>query len=518
MATTYLTQAIHRARTLHPERPATVFGDRRRSYGELAERVPRLAAGLRQLGLKPGDRVGILALNSDRYLELYYAVWWAGGIVNPINTRWSVREMAYSLDDCRTQIVFIDDAFAVRAEELSQRSTSLQTIVHCGDGAAPGGMHDYEQLIADHAPVDDAMRCNDDLAGVFYTGGTTGFPKGVMLSHANLWSSVMTVMEHIAPPYAVGLHVAPMFHLADGMFLMAMTLRACTQVIVPAFEPAAVTEVIRRERVGAVLMVPTMIQMMVDHPDFDAAAVSSLRHIAYGASPISEALLERAMERMPDARFLQAYGLTEMSPVVSFLLPEQHHRGSSKQRSAGTPAPCVEVRIVDADGRQLPAGSVGEIAARGPGVMQGYWGKPELSASVLRDGWLYTGDGAYLDRDGFLFIVDRVKDMIVSGGENVFSAEVENAVAQHPAVAACAVIGIPDARWGESVHAVIVCRAGVPAPTFEEIREHCRALIAGYKCPNSIEMRDTLPLSGAGKVLKTALREPYWQDRQRRVG
>lgn len=517
MAKTYLTQALHRAQALYPARSATVFGDRRRSYGELTERVSRLAGALRQLGIRPGDRVGVLAQNSDRYLELYYAVWWAGGVINPINTRWAPREIAWSLDDCQTRLLVVDAAYSHLVDELVKLSQSLRMIVNCGDGPTEGGMHDYEQLIADHPPVADALRANDDLAGIFYTGGTTGFPKGVMLSHSNLWSSAIATMEHLAPPGSIGLHAAPMFHLADGMFMMAQTLRGCTQVLVPGFEAATVMETIRREQARVSLMVPTMIQMLVDHPRFDASALASLKRIVYGASPISEALLARAMERLPQTEFVQAYGLTEMSPLVSFLGAEYHGHGNSRQRSAGQPAASVEVRIVDAEGKEQPRGTVGEIAARGPGVMQGYWNQPGQTAAALRDGWLHTGDGAWMDEEGFLFIVDRVKDMIVSGGENVYSAEVENAVSQHPAVAACAVIGIPHPNWGESVHAVIVCQPAHPAPTLEEIRLHCRALIAGYKCPVSIEIRDSLPLSGAGKVLKTALREPYWQEQQRRV-
>jgi acyl-CoA synthetase (AMP-forming)/AMP-acid ligase II len=243
--------------------------------------------------------------------------------------------------------------------------------------------------------------------------------------------------------------------------------------------------------------------------------------VLYGASPISEALLARTLEQLPGARFSQAYGQTEMSPLISILPADCHdlrsgHRG--KLRSAGRAVPGVEVRIVDAAGVEVPRGSVGEIAARGPGVMLGYWNQPGLTAAVIRDGWMHTGDGAYLDEDGFLFIVDRVKDMIVSGGENVYSAEVENAIALHPGVASCAVIGIPDERWGEAVHAIIVCKPGTPAPSADELREHCRALIAAYKSPRSLEVRDSLPLSGAGKVLKTVLREPYWERQTRRVG
>ncbi|AXQ28574.1 long-chain-fatty-acid--CoA ligase [Solimonas sp. K1W22B-7] len=521
MATTYLTQGLHRARSLYPGRLATVFGDRRRSYGELVERVARLAGGLQQLGVRPGDRVGVLAMNSDRYLELYYAIWWAGGVINPLNIRWSPREIAYSLDDCQTQVVVVDETFAPMADALAERSQALRTVIYAGDGEPRGGMFSHEQLIAENAPAADAMRSNEDLAGIFYTGGTTGFPKGVMLSHANLWACASTATETIAPPGSVALHAAPMFHLADGMFLLAATLRGCTQVIVTGFEPVAVATAISREQVSVVLLVPTMIQMLVDHPQLDAQAMRSLRRIVYGASPINEALLERAMQRLPEVDFVQAYGLTEMSPLISILGPEQHNAAglaNGRLRSAGQPCACVEVRIAGADGCELPRGSVGEITARGPGVMQGYWGKPEQTAAALRNGWLHTGDGAYMDEDGFIFVVDRVKDMIVSGGENVYSAEVENAIAQHPAVAACAVIGVPDARWGESVHAVIVCRPERTAPTAEELRLHCRDLIAGYKCPRSLEVRDTLPLSGTGKVLKTVLREPYWKEQKRHVG
>ncbi|NGY03306.1 acyl-CoA synthetase [Solimonas terrae] len=517
-----LTQALHRARRHYPSRLATVFGSRRHDFDTFADRVARMAGALCQLGMKPGERVGILALNSDRFLELYFAVWWGGGAVNPVNIRWSAREIAYSLDDCDTHILVVDDAFAAIVGELCERSRSLRTLIHAGDGAAPSGMFDYEQLIADHTPVSDAMRANSDLAGVFYTGGTTGFPKGVMLSHANLVSNALNgLAERVVEEDDVALHVAPMFHLADGFFGIMLFLRGCTQVILPAFQPETVLQTVERERVNAILLVPTMIQMLVDHPRLSDYKLDSLRKLIYGASPISEALLDRAIERLPGARFTQAYGQTEMSPAVSLLGPDYHDaqgRKLGKFRSAGRPMLGVEIRIVDQEGRELPFSSVGEITARGAGVMQGYWNRPEQTAEAIRDGWMYTGDSGYLDQDGFLFIVDRVKDMIISGGENIYSAEVENAIAQHPAVASCAVIGIPDDHWGEAVHAVIVRKPGAVDFGIDELRDHCRALIAGYKCPRSLEMRDALPLSGAGKVLKITLREPYWQQRQRRVG
>lgn len=522
MPTTHLTQALHKALRQYPQRVATICAGRRRRYSEFVERVSRLAGGLQQLGMQPGARVAMLAMNSDRYLEFYFAVWWGGGVVNPVNVRWSAREIAYSLDDCETKLLIVDETFAPMAAELVERSTALRTVIYAGDGAAQGGMFDYEQLIADHAPVADAMRANDDLAGVFYTGGTTGFPKGVMLSHANLYSNAMVgLAENLARDTDIGLHAAPMFHLADGMFAQMMCVRGCTQVIVPGFQPERVMQAIQDEKVSNALLVPTMIQMLVDHPRLPDYRLDSLRQLLYGASPINESLLDRAMQRLPGVQFAQAYGQTEMSPVVSVLGAEYHSeagRSSGKLRSAGKPAIGVEVRIVDPDGKEVSRGSVGEIAARGAGVMQGYWNKPEQTAAALRDGWMHTGDAAYMDDEGFLFVVDRVKDMIVSGGENIYSAEVENAIALHAGVAACAVIGIPDEQWGETVHAVVVLKAGTAEVTDDDIKRHCRESIAGYKCPRSVEFRESLPLSGAGKVLKTELREPYWQAHQRRVG
>jgi acyl-CoA synthetase (AMP-forming)/AMP-acid ligase II len=522
MPTTHLTQSLHRALREYPHKLATIFGARRRSYAEFADRVARLANGLQQMGMTPGARVAMLAMNSDRYLEFYFAVWWGGGVVNPVNVRWSAREIAYSLDDCDTRLLIVDGHFAAMTAELVQRSTKLRTVIYAGDAAASAGMFDYEQLIADHAPIVDAMRCDGDLAGVFYTGGTTGFPKGVMLSHANLHSNAtLGFIEHLVRDDDVGLHAAPMFHLADGVFAQMLCLRGCTQVIVPGFQPETVLQAIQQESVSNALLVPTMIQMLVDHPRLPDYRIGSLQHVLYGASPINEALLDRAMQQLPGVRFSQAYGQTEMSAVVSVLGSDYHStegRARGKVRSAGRPASGVEVRIVDAQGDEVLAGKVGEITARGPGVMLGYWNNPAQTKAALRGGWMHTGDAAYQDEDDFLFIVDRVKDMIVSGGENVYSAEVENAIAQHAGVAACAVIGIPDERWGEAVHAVIVRKPVADAFDDEAVKRHCRELIAGYKCPRSIEFRDALPLSGAGKVLKNALREPYWQAQQRRVG
>jgi acyl-CoA synthetase (AMP-forming)/AMP-acid ligase II len=516
----YLTQALQRAALRHPDAIATVCQGRRRSYRELAQRVARLAGALQRLGVGPGERVGMLALNSDRYLEFYLGAWWAGAVVNPVNVRWSPAEIAFSLDDCDTRVLLIDDAFVPMAEALRERSRALRTLIYVGDQNAPKGIPDYEAVLATASAVPDAQRRDAQLAGIFYTGGTTGRPKGVMLSHANL--TVFSYLSLVELPLAENtsqLAVLPMFHLAALAQILRSFARAGRQVVLPTFEPGEVLRAIAAERVEQTALVPTMLQLLLDHPRFTDHDITSLRLIAYGASPISEALLERAMSGFPQAQFAQAYGMTETSAGTCYLTPEHHcarARAAGRLRSAGRPLTGVDLRVVDEMGRELPRGSVGELTVRSPAVMLGYWNRPEETERALRDGWLHSGDAGYMDADGFVYLVDRLKDMIVSGGENVYSAEVENALARHPAVAACAVIGIPDERWGEAVHAAVVLRPGA-ATDEDELRRHCRDQIAGYKCPRSIEFREELPLSAAGKVLKYALREPHWQGRDRSV-
>jgi acyl-CoA synthetase (AMP-forming)/AMP-acid ligase II len=312
-----------------------------------------------------------------------------------------------------------------------------------------------------------------------------------------------------------------MFHLADMGMAMPHWFEGNTHSIIPAFNPELVLDAFECDRVTHVLLVPVMIQMLVDHPAIRKPRdLSALHMIAYGASPMPEAVLERAMASFPGVEFVQAYGMTELSPVAT-VNPAWTHtaegRKLGKLRSAGRASYCCEVRIVDAQGQEVPRGTVGEVVVRGANVMQGYWNKPEQTAAAVRDGWMHTGDGAYMDDDGFIFIVDRMKDMIISGGENVYSAEVENALVQHPAVAACAVVAIPSDQWGESVHAVVVRKPGDEVSA-ESLIEHCKSLIAGYKCPRSVDFVDALPLSAAGKVLKTKLREPFWRGRERAVG
>ncbi|WP_433662174.1 long-chain-fatty-acid--CoA ligase [Nocardia sp. CA-128927] len=513
----YVTQSLHRNLQQNPDRPLTIYGDRVRTVAESADRIARFAGALAALGVRPGDRVGMLALNSDRYYEYLYAVPWIGAAVNPVNIRWSPAEIVYSLRESDTRVLLVDDAFAAVIPTLRQQFPELTAVIFCGDGEPPADVLHYETLIAEHAPIEDTRTGGDTLAGVFYTGGTTGHPKGVMLSHDNLILSALGSIAggEFVTRGGIVLHAAPMFHLADIAMLTAGNLVNGTHVIVPMFTPAGVMRAISEHGVTNVLLVPTMIQMLVDDPavaDFDLSAVDT---VTYGASPISEAVLGRARKVFPAAGFTQAYGMTELSPVATLLSPADHNNPALR-RSAGRATPHVEVRIVDPDDNEVPRGEVGEVVVRGDSVMLGYWNRPEDTAVAVRGGWMHTGDGGRMDENGYVFIVDRIKDMIITGGENVYSAEVENALAAHAAVAACAVIGVPEREWGERVHAVVVLLPGTQA-TDEELRAHCKELIAGYKAPRTVEFTDALPMSGAGKILKRELRKKYWDPSDSQV-
>lgn len=516
-----VTHGLRRALQINPHGLATVFKDRRRTWAEIGDRVARLASGLHALGVGEGDRVALLMLNSDRYLELYLATAWAGAVIVPLNIRWSPLENEDALRDCRAKVLVVDTAFAATGDTLGKALPDL-ALVFADDTDPPAGMENYEALIARGAPVPDAMRKSSDLAGIFYTGGTTGRSKGVMLSHRNLMANALNALgEGMFPASSIYLHAAPMFHLANGAAMYSLLLSGGSNVIIQSFTPEGVMAAIQTERVTDVLLVPTMIQMLVDHPALTSYDMSSLRDIAYGASPISEALLDRTTSVLPHVRLTQAYGMTELSPIATLLHWNEHigdGRAKGRHRGAGRATLGCEVRIVDADDKPVATGTVGEIAVRGDVVMMGYWERPEETAKAVVDGWMHTGDGGYMDKDGFIYVVDRVKDMIISGGENVYSVEVENAVAKHPAVAQCAVIGIPSAQWGEQVHAVVVTKSGATLAE-DELIAFCRTLIAGYKCPRSADISETpLPLSGAGKILKRELRRPFWEARTRQVG
>ena len=510
-ATRTIAAPLRRALAVAPDATAVVCPHATLAYRELAARVRRLIAACASLGLRRGDRVAVLGPNCHRYLELHLALPIAGLVIVPLNTRHSDPERCYSLADSGTRVLFTDRDVAGVAD-LDVRVVGLgdeyEALLDAADD--PGLLPDGDDAPGEH-----------DLAGIFYTGGTTGAAKGVMLTHGNLVANALHFMA--CWPFTEDTRfmvVAPMFHAAGTIGALATTWAAGTQVLVPAFTGDGVLDVVERERITATLVVPTMMDALAVAQRERPRDVSTMRWLSHGSSPAALELLRRTHATFPHASMLHIYGLTETSPIVTLHPDEQLRLDSPRAMSCGRPAVGVEVRIVevgaDADDRApLGSGEVGEVAIRGANVTAGYWHKPEETSKVLRGGWFTSGDLGYVDEAGYLFLVDRAKDMIVSGGENVYSAEVENALYAHPAVVEAAVFGVPDERFGEAVHAVVQTRAEV---TDDELVAHCRLTIAGYKVPRGIDLRvEPLPKSGAGKILKRELRDAWWQGRESRI-
>jgi long-chain acyl-CoA synthetase len=505
-----LAAPLRRALAIAPGATAVVCPHATLTYAGLGDRIRRLIDACAALGLRRGDRVAVLSLNCHRYLELHLALPIAGLVIVPLNTRHSDPERCYSISDSGARVLFTDRDVAGVAD-LGVRVVGLA--------------EEYDALLAEAEPAElpegDDAPGEHDLAGIFYTGGTTGAAKGVMLTHGNLVANAFHFMA--CWPFTEDTRfmvVAPMFHAAGTIGALATTWAAGTQVLVPAFTGAGVLDVVERERITATLVVPTMMDALAVEQRTNPRDVSSLRWLSHGSSPAARELLKRTHETFPQASMLHIYGLTETAPIVTLHPDEQVRLDSPRAMSCGRPAVGVEVRVVDPGGdsdRRTPLGpgQVGEVAIRGANVTAGYWHKPEETAKVLRGGWFTSGDLGYLDEAGYLFLVDRAKDMIVSGGENVYSAEVENALYSHPAVVEAAVFGIPDERYGEAVHAVVQTRVEVSA---DDLVAHCRLTIAGYKIPRAIDLRaDPLPKSGAGKILKRELRDEHWQGRDTRI-
>ncbi len=516
-----ISEFVRRAVQINPSRPATVFGDRTRSWREFEDRSRRLAGALHAHGFKAGDRIGILALNNDRFLECLFGLSHGGFVLVPINTRLAPPEMALWLVDSECAALFVDDAFLPILPNVLPTTPSIRQTIHLGECETPCGMLSHDRLIGDAEPLTAPIGSGDDLVGLFYTGGTTGRSKGVMLSHDNILANALaTYPGALVDDETRYIHAAPMFHVADNAMTFMVTGFGGTHYFLQRFDPAAMIRAIAEHRITHSLLVPTMVNMVVNHPDVERFDLSSFRSLVYGGSPMPEALIERSLQVLPSARLTQLYGQSEASPVLTSLDHRYHCFAgpyAGKTKSAGRVVLSCEVRIHDLDDNEVPRGVVGEICARGPMVMLGYWKQPELTARTLRNGWLHTGDGGYMDEEGFLYVADRLKDMIISGGENIYSVEVEAALYSHPAVAECAVIGVPDEKWGERVHAVVRLKPGMSG-TPEALIAHCQERIAGYKCPRAVDLRDEpLPLSGAGKILKTQLRKPFWEGGDRQV-
>ncbi len=483
-------------------RVAVISEGRQFTYHELLSRCRRLAAVLTDLGAEPGDRVAVLAANTNHHLESYVAIPAAGFVIVPLNTRHAVPELEYALKDAGVKILLSD-------REPGALRELVDAVVMIPD--------EYDALLdaADEAELGVGIT-EDTLAGLFYTGGTTGASKGVMLTHRNLIANTYHTLT-TAPLAAdsVSLIMAPMFHAAGSNSILSGIWTGACQIPLKVFDPATALDLIEKHQVTYTLGVPAMIAAIAELQHAQPRDVSSVQIVAHGGSPIATEVVRRAAQAFPAAEFVHVYGMTEASPLVTGLRHEQDLLDVDRGRSCGQPLIGVQVKIVDEAGNELPKGEVGELAARGPNIMQGYWNKPEQTAEVLRDGWYRSGDVGYMDDEGFVFLVDRAKDMIVSGGENVYCTEVEEALYKHPSVLEAAVFGVPDKAWGEAVHAVVVPRTEVTA---EELIAFCREHIAGYKIPKAITLSaEELPKSGPGKILKRELRKPFWEGHDRKV-
>lgn len=495
---------LARALQIAPNKTAVIDRDRSFTYAEFAERCGRLAAGLQGLGLRKGDRVAIWSANNHAYLETYVAVPASGLVVVPLNTRHAMPELRYALEDSAARVLITDG-------DAAELADTVEHVIRIGD--------EYEALL-DTAPIELGVGVGeDDLAGLFYTGGTTGKSKGVMLSHRNLiantihWLGVLSQNEE-----DVMLIIAPLFHAAGSNGVLASIWTAGAQITLGAFDPPAVLDLIQEHRVSMTLGVPTMLAAIAEEQHSRPRDVASVKSIAHGGSPIATQVLRRTCTAFPNAELIEIYGATELSPIATALRDEQKLLDSDRARSCGRSVAGTSIRILSPEGAPMPLNEVGEVVIGGPNVMQGYWQKEAQSAEVLKDDGYWTGDMGYLDDQGYLFLVDRSKDMIVSGGENVYSTEVEEVLYKHPAVLEAAVFGIPDEQWGEAVYATVVLREDVAPVEGSDLVEFCREHIAGYKVPKGVDIQsEPLPKSGPGKVLKRELRAPYWEGKEKAV-
>ena len=501
-----------------PHRLALFFEGRRFTHKQLYERMCRAANGLMDRGLVPGERLAILAQNCSQGFEVFGAAELTGMIAVPINYRLSVAEMKAILADCQPSALVFEAQYREIAEELAAAIPSIRFSIRMDESAAGCP---YEAMLAAATPARPSVRADpEDTAYLIYTSGTTGRPKGVMLSHRALVTSAHAIAyEGNALPTDRMLIVMPMYHIGGKIEQLAFAIRSAATILQRAFTPTGVLKDIQEHRVTSAHLAPIMVQRLMSAPDLDDYDLSSLRLVQYASAPMSVALLRRAVAKFGPI-FAQVYGLTE-GLIGTILQPHQHLvDGSSLEvgrlASAGQAFSDGEIRVVRPDGADCAVDEIGEIIIGGTGNMSGYWNNHELTTQVLRHGWLHTGDMGYLDEDNYLFVADRKKDMIISGGENIYSREVEEALMLHPAVEEVAVIGVPDQEWGESVKACVVLRAGRSAD-FGELVEHCRARLAGYKKPRTIDFLEALPRMHNGKIDKKALRAPFWGGERRQV-
>ena len=504
-----------------PETQFAMQGERRLTYREALGAVNRLANAFVDAGLRVGDRVAVLSKNSIEYVLIYFAASKAGVVVVPLNYRLAVPEWTYILNDAQPRMLIAAGQYLSTIDSFR---SELETVEHfvASDAGGLVGWESFQDWVTDERSTPPGRPVTEESdAYQMYTSGTTGHPKGAILTHRAVTANVRQI-GHVLQlePAERSLVVAPLFHAGAVPSTFSCVSRGGCLYIQEAFDPSVVVRALSEERICYAVLVPSMIQAcLVGVEDAAERSYDSLRLIYYGASAIAEQTLRSAVEVF-QCGFVQSYGMTEATQTLTFLSPADHQRGLDEQPklllSAGRPATETEIRIVDENDAPLPHEVPGEIVARGPQLMRGYWNRPEESAQALRGGWLHTGDIGYIDDEGYLYVQDRLKDMIVSGGENVYPRVVEDVLFQHPAIADAAVIGVPDERWGETVKAIVVLRAGATT-TEEEILGFCRGKLGGFELPRSVDFADALPRNPSGKVLKRDLREPYWSGRSRRV-
>ncbi len=502
-----------------PDSVALVLGDRELTWAELLERSARVAAGLAEAGVGSQDRVAFLDKNGVEHFEVFFGASLLNAVCVDVNWRLAPPEVEYIVNDAQAKVLVVGPDFVPVLDAIADQLTTSTILVIGGHDR----FADYGDWVAAHDPVDPATpSASDDVSFQLYSSGTTGRPKGVMLSNDNYFALLDTAVRMWElEESSVNLVAMPLFHIGGGGWAVAGMYVGAQSVLVRDLDPSALVRLIPERQVTHAFVVPAVLQFMLMTPGVDEADFSSLKVIVYGASPISEEVLARSIDVF-GCKFWQAYGLTETTGAIVNLPPEDHDpRGPSRHRlrSCGKPGPGVELRIVEPDtGEDVPQGAVGEIWVRSPQVMKGYWNNDAATKEAVDEhGWFRSGDAGYLDADGYLYIHDRVKDMIVSGGENVYPAEVENVLMSHPAIADVAVIGVPDEKWGETPKAMVVNAPGAEV-TPQEIIDFARERLAKYKCPTSVDFVGELPRNPSGKVLKKDLREPFWAGRERRVG
>jgi acyl-CoA synthetase (AMP-forming)/AMP-acid ligase II len=514
-----LTDVLRERALRNPDRIAFISGDQHVTFAEFDRRVDQAAGALRAAGVEHGDRVAILDKNSIEYVEQLFAAARLGAVQVPVNYRLAPDEVAYIVNNARARVFVAGPEFVPLLDAIADRLEHTRHIVVIGGN--DHAYQDYATWVDTHEAISaDADLTAEDVFVQLYSSGTTGLPKGVMLTHDNFLAGLQLTNESwTLDASSVFMVAMPMYHIAGCALSVCVLFNGITGVIMREPDPGLILEAIEAHQVTHTFLVPVLLLFLPQIPQAQSADLSSLQILLYGASPISDEVLRGAMRLLPHTRFMQVYGLTETTGAITTLPMADHDPDGPnphRLRSAGLPNPETEIKIVDpATGEALQPGQVGEILARTAQNMHGYWSLAQATAqTLLSDGWLRTGDAGYLDEDGYLYIHDRVKDMIISGGENIYPAEVENVLMSHPLVTDCAVIGVPDQKWGETPKALVVVSAEV---TDQELIDYCRDRLAHFKCPTSVEQREAIPRNPTGKVLKRELRAPYWADKDRAV-